>query len=263
MNKSFKIALAQMLVEPGQKVRNLARAQDYIARASQTGARLIVLPEAMTLGWTHPSAHTEADAIPDSLVCDQLRSWARAHQIYVCTGLVERAGERLYNSAVLIDPQGEILLHHRKIHELDFACELYATGDRVQVAQTELDCLGLMICADGFAPQLAISRTLGLMGAKIILSPGAWAVPADHDNTHEPYGQLWRDSYEPVAREFGCWIMGVSNVGPVTAGVWAGRKCIGCSLVIGPDGREILQGPYGENAETLLLVEIPGDIRRA
>jgi predicted amidohydrolase len=261
MPSSFKIALAQMLVEPGQKIRNLARAGDYVSRAALAGARIIILPEAMTLGWTHPSARTEADAVPASDTCEQLRAWARENRIYICTGLVERAGERLYNSALVISPTGEIVLHHRKIHELDFACELYAIGDRVQVAQTELGCLGLMICADGFAPNLSISRTLGLMGARVILSPSAWAVAADHDNTREPYGQLWRDSYAPVAQEFGCWIIGVSNVGPVTAGAWAGRKCIGCSLVMGPEGREVLQGPYGENAEALLFIEVPSSDR--
>lgn len=90
----------------------------------------------------------------------------------------------------------------------------------------------------------------------MILSPGAWAVPADHDNVKTPYGQVWRECYTPVAREHDLWIVGVSNVGPITAGPWAGRKCIGCSLAIGPGGREALQGPYGEDAEALQYVDI-------
>jgi predicted amidohydrolase len=92
------------------------------------------------------------------------------------------------------------------------------------------------------------------MGAEFIVSPCAWAVPADHDNIREPYGALWRDCYGRVAREFGIWIAGASNVGPVTAGAWAGRKCIGCSLIVGPDGEPVAQGPYGEDAEALLQV---------
>jgi hypothetical protein len=94
------------------------------------------------------------------------------------------------------------------------------------------------------------------MGAQLILSPCAWVVPEDHDNDAEPYGQLWLDSYSPVARDFRLWIAGASNVGPITAGPWAGRKCIGCSLLIGPDGIPKLRGPYGENAETLLTADI-------
>jgi len=94
------------------------------------------------------------------------------------------------------------------------------------------------------------------MGADVILSPSAWAVPTDHDNAKAPYGQEWRECYVPVAREFGLWVVGVSNVGPITGGPWAGRRCIGCSLVIGPGGREVIQGPYGEDAETVLHVDV-------
>lgn len=56
------------------------------------------------------------------------------------------------------------------------------------------------------------------MGAQIILSPCAWAVPPDHDNVIEPYGQLWLDNYSPVARDFKMWIAGTSNVGVITGG---------------------------------------------
>lgn len=254
----MKIALAQMLVAPGEKQANLSRAESSIAQAAHRGADVVVLPEALTLGWTHPSARTLADAIPGGESCARLRAAARQHRIHVCAGLIERAGEKLFNSAVLLDAAGELLLHHRKINELDFARELYACGDRLGVADTALGRLGLMICADGFAPGQAISRTLALMGATVILSPCAWAVPHDHDNAREPYGQLWLDNYGPVAREFGCAIVGVSNVGPITAGPWQGRICIGSSLVIGRDGREIARAPYGETAESLLLVDVEG-----
>jgi predicted amidohydrolase len=252
----MKIAMAQMLVEPGEKKANLARAETWIARAAQQGADMVVLPEALTLGWTHPSAHALADEIPGGESCERLRTAARENRIIVCAGLVERAGDRLFNSAVLLSDAGELLLLHRKIHELDFARELYACGDRLGVADTRLGRIGVMICADGFAPGQSISRALGQMGARVILSPCAWAVPADHDNARDPYGPLWLDNYGPVARDFGLSIIGVSNVGPITAGPWAGRKCIGNSLAIGPDGRELARGPYGECTEALVMVEI-------
>ena len=108
-----------------------------------------------------------------------------------------------------------------------------------------------------------LSRSLCYMGADIILSPSAWAVPADHNNAQEPYGDLWRSIYQPVARDFSVWIAGVSNVGPIAAGPWAGRKCIGCSLVIDPNGSEVVQGPYGVDAETILYVEIEPQERPA
>jgi predicted amidohydrolase len=157
---------------------------------------------------------------------------------------------------VLIGPDGGLLLHHRKLNELDIAHDFYAPGDRLSVASTPLGTLGVMICADAFAPGQVVSRTLGLMGADIILSPCAWAVPADHDNAKEPYGQLWLDNYCPVARDFRLWIAGVSNVGWLNDGPWNGRKCIGCSLVVGPDGRKALMGPYGADAEAILYADI-------
>jgi predicted amidohydrolase len=169
---------------------------------------------------------------------------------------VERAEEKIFNAAVLLSPTGQLLAHHRKINELDFAQDLYERGDRLQVAHTPLGTIGLMICADGFANGQVISRTLGCMGADLILSPSAWAVPADHDNAKEPYGQLWVDNYGPVARDFHLWIAGVSNVGWITDGPWEGRPCIGCSLVVGPSGHPVLQGPYGADAETILYLDV-------
>ena len=253
--RGMKLALTQMRIEPGDKQANLSRADFWIARAAEQGANIVLLPEALTTGWTHPSARIHADAIPNGETCNRLRAAGVRDRVYVCAGAVERCGERFFNSAVLFSPDGELLIHHRKIHELDIAQDLYAKGDRLSVAETPLGRIGVMICADGFAPGQSISRALALMGAKYILSPCAWAVPADHDNAREPYGQLWRENYGPVAREFGVVIAGASNVGPITAGPWSGRKCIGNSLVMGPSG-ELACGPYGEDAEALLLVEM-------
>ena len=120
-----------------------------------------------------------------------------------------------------------------------------------------------MICADAFARGQVISRALGWMGADIILSPCAWAVPADHENQREPYGKLWLDNYQPVARDFRIWIAGVSNVGWLTEGPWKGRKCIGCSLLINPNGEAVLTGPYGPEAEALLYREVTLEPRPA
>jgi predicted amidohydrolase len=253
---SFRLALAQMLVEGGPKQANLVRAVQRVREAADAGAQVVLLPEALTLGWTHSAAAMEADAIPESEGCRTLCSAARHCGVFICAGLIERHGKHLFNAAVLIDPSGTILLHYRKINELDIARPLYATGDRLAVRETTLGRFGLMICADAFAPGLVIGRTLGLMGAELILSPCAWAVPADHDNAREPYGQLWRDSYGPVAREFNLWIAGTSNVGPIISGPWAGRKCIGCSLLVSPDGEPVLQGSYGGNADEILYADI-------
>ncbi len=252
----FRLALAQMRVEGGRPGDNLPRAVRRIEEAAAAGARVVVLPEALDLGWTHPSARTQAASIPEGEPCRVLREAARRKGVFVCAGLTERAGGAVFNSAVLIDPGGTVALCHRKLNELEIGHECYGQGDRLAVARTGLGTIGVMICADAFARGQVISRTLALMGADVILSPCAWAVPADHDNAREPYGQLWLDNYCPVARDFRLWIVGVSNVGGITAGPWQGRQCIGCSLVVNPDGAAVLRGPYGVEAEALLYADI-------
>jgi len=245
-----------MRVDGGRKEDNLARAEERVAEAAHAGAEVVLLPEALTFGWTHPSAAAKAEPIPGGDSCHRLAECARRHGVYVCAGLVEAVEKQVFNAAVLLGPDGQLLLHHRKIYELEIAHECYALGDRLQVANTPLGTFGLMICADAFAPGQVIARSLALMGADMILSPCAWAVPADHDNSREPYGQLWRDNYGPVARDFSVWVAGASNVGAISKGPWAGRKCIGCSLLVGPDGREVLMGPYGVDAEVILYAEV-------
>jgi hypothetical protein len=59
-----------------------------------------------------------------------------------------------------------------------------------------------------------------------------------------------------LARLYDLTVIGVSNVGRITGGPWKGRKCIGCSLAVGPGGEILAQGPYGERAEALVEVEV-------
>jgi len=257
----FKLAMIQMRVEGGRKQANISRALLRIAEAAENGAQVLILPESLNLGWTWPASKNEsdetgADVLPNGATCRKLADAAKRHRVYICAGLIELSKDTIYNSAVLIDPQGEVLLLHRKLNELQIAHQNYGQGDRLGVAHTPFGTLGLMVCADGFAVDQVITRTLGYMGAQVILSPSAWAVPADHNNQKQPYGQLWRDNFGPPARDFKMWIAGVSNVGPVSAGPWTGRKCIGCSLLVGPDGKQVVQGSYGEDAEQILYHDV-------
>jgi predicted amidohydrolase len=253
------LTLAQIRVQPGNPRENLKRAGEAIAEAAAEGSDVVLLPEALDCGWTHPSAQELAGPVPGGAACATLQGAAESHRIHVCAGLVERLGDRLFNAAVLIGPDGQVVLHHRKLHELDVAQGMYTRGDRLAVAESPWGRLGLMICADAFADDLVITRTLGHMGARIILSPCAWAVPPDRDLIKEPYGQLWRDSYGPVCRQFSLTIAGCSNVGPITSGPWNGWRCIGSSLLVGPDGQPLAQAPAGDDAETLVQVRLQGE----
>src|SRR5436305_13182892 len=113
----YRVGMAQTLVEGGRPTANLGRAADAVREAAAAGCRLVVLPECLDLGWTGPSARELARPIPGPHA-DVLTRAAREGRVYVAAGLVERAGGRLYNAALLIDPGGRVLLHHRKVNEL-------------------------------------------------------------------------------------------------------------------------------------------------
>lgn len=254
--KNFKLAMVQMEVEAGKLDANLDRGAERIAEAAANGASIALLPEVMDLGWTDPSAKTLAYAIPDGKTCQRLRDAAVKNNIYVCAGIIEKDGDKTYNSAVIIDPSGKVILKHRKINELDIAHDLYDQGDRLNVVHTPLGTLGLYICADGTAEGNTLSNSLGYMGADIILSPSAWAVPPDFDNNATPYGDTWRNVYQPVSAKFDLWVVGVSNVGKIEAGPWKNWDCIGSSLAYAPGGQEVLQAPFGATADTIFYVDI-------
>ena len=259
--KPFKLAVAQMKVVGGDRETNLKHAGEMIKEAADRGAQFILLPEAMDLGWTDPSALTGAEPIPEGKTVRFLSEMAIKYQVYICSGLIEKEGNTVYNSAVIIDPQGEVILLHRKINELGIGHPYYVLGDRLNVCHTEFGTIGLMICADANTDDYVLTRSLAYMGADVILSPSSWAVQADHDNEKKPYGGLWRNAYKPVAKDFRIWIASSSNVGWMTGGPWKGWKGIGCSMVIGPDGQEVLNAPYGADADTILYVDIKPEPR--
>ncbi|NND32545.1 MAG: carbon-nitrogen hydrolase family protein [Saprospiraceae bacterium] len=253
---SYRLAMVQMLVEPGNLDGNLTRAAQRIGEAASAGAKIAVLPEVMDLGWTHPSAKNMSFTIPQGKTCQTLMAIARRHAIYICAGIVEKEGANIYNAAILIDPGGEVLLKHRKVNELEIAHEIYQQGTSLNVISTDLGTIGLQICADALARKNTLSFSLGYMGADIILSPCAWAVPPDFDQNVAPYGDLWRDVYIEVSSHFDLWIIGVSNVGPISAGAWQGWNCIGNSLAFSPGGHQKHQAPFGSSADTIEYIDV-------
>src|SRR5262245_14461738 len=115
----FRLAMVQMRVDAGSSEENVARAKARIAEAFSKGAQVILLPEAFTLGWTHPSAGSKAESIPAGKACEELSQCSRQNRCYICAGLVERSGSQIFNAAIMLGPDGELLIHHRKINELE------------------------------------------------------------------------------------------------------------------------------------------------
>ena len=248
--------MGQMMVEGAQPQANIARAVGMINAAGRQNCDVVVLPECLDLGWTHPCAAELAQTIPGPF-SDVIVAAAKSAEIYVAAGLVERMNGRIFNTAIFISPTGEILLKHRKINELMIGPRMYSVGNSLAVAETPIGTFGLAICADNFPSSHAIGHVLGRMGARIILSPCAWAVDTNHDNVKDPYGGMWKASYAELAKLYDMSIVGVSNVGWMIGGPWKGRKCIGCSMAIGPCGTLLAQGPYGDNAQALVNVDVP------
>jgi predicted amidohydrolase len=251
----FMLAMGQMLVEGGKIEQNLDRAEAMIHEASRRGCEIVVLPECLDTGWTHPSARKLAEEILGEASM-RLCQAARNSRVMVVAGLSERDNSRIYNSAILVDETGKILLKHRKINVLTIAQDLYSIGNTLSVVETRFGTIGVNICADNFPNSLAIGHVLARMGAHFIFSPSSWAVKPDHDNTKQPYGGEWEESYMQLCRLYGITVVGVSNVGWITAGPWKGRKVIGCSLAVGPEGQILAKGPYGPESEALTVIKV-------
>lgn len=248
--------MAQMLVEGGSKLNNLNRAVERIEEAAKNKADIILLPEAMDLGWTHSAAKTEADLIPGGSTFKILAKAANKNKIYVCAGIIEKDGDRTFNAAVLFDRNGKLLLKHRKINELDIAHDLYDQGDRINVCKTEFGTIGLLICADASSKDYILPRSVGYLGADLILLPCSWAVPPDYDNVKEPYGGMWNDAFRSVCKEFNLNIAAVSNVGKIVDGPWKDWDCIGNSMFVENGGENISVLPFGLTADTIVYQEV-------
>ncbi|MDD4796883.1 MAG: carbon-nitrogen hydrolase family protein [Eubacteriales bacterium] len=252
--QTVSIAMIQTLVEYGRWEDNFSRAKTLLGEAAAAGAQIAVLPECFDLGWAYPAAGQDALPIPGPR-SDILSRWAREYGLYLAAGLTERDGDRIYNAAVLLDPHGEILLKHRKINILTDVEGMYSVGDRLGVVDTPLGRVGLAICADNLEDSLALGHSLCRMGAQLILSPSAWAVPPN--NSRLTYGEEWFVPYGQLCRLYDVSVVGVSNVGAVTQGAWQGWSCIGNSIAMGPGAQNLAVLPFGEDAACWRMAQVP------
>jgi len=245
----MKVAMVQMRVEMGAKDSNLARALEATSEAAAEGADLVLLPECPFVGWLSERVGDLAEPIPGTIT-HALADAARKHGVYLCSGLTEQAGDDFFNSAVLFDRMGRLILRHRKINELDVGLEIYSRGHALCVADTEFGLMGVNICADNWVP--SIDQTLALMGARIVISPCAWACQPGSETTNI---HSIREKLKSRTTESNLYLLCANSVGQLTEGPWSGRILQGASLVYAPGGSELLAGPM--NQEAILYCEIP------
>lgn len=257
---SVRIGLVQLLVEGGEPRRNLQRALEMIEESAVRGCNMVLLPETMDLGWTHPSAKIEALPVPGPY-SDILCRAAAEKGLYICAGLTENAGDRVYNCAILIDDKGEIVLKYRKINVLAVAHEYYSIGNRLEVAETPFGLIGVNICSDNYHDSLEIGHVLARMGAQLILSPSAWTSDHHFVEKDDPYGAKWYGPYFHLASMFNLVVVGCTSVGYIVGGPYEGKKMVGCSMVVNKDGL-LIQGKYNELAGELVIADINVPFRK-
>ena len=159
---------------------NLDRVEAAVLGAD---ADLVVLPELFASGYFFEStdqARALAEAVPDGPTTRRLHDWARQTGATLVTGLPERDGDRLYNSAVVVTPNGW-LGTYRKTHLYYEETTHFTPGAdgfhvwTVTDRQRRSYRLGVMICFDWFFPESA--RTLALDGADVIAHPSNLVLP--------------------------------------------------------------------------------------
>jgi predicted amidohydrolase len=172
----MEIALVQVASPPEEPPE---RRRERVAAmvSSCRGAQLVVLPELWAAGYFAFDAYPERAEPLDGPTVAHAREWARELAAYVHLGsIVERDPQgRLFNTAVLVDPDGEIAHTYRKVHVFGYAsreAELLTPGEELDVVDTKLGRLGATTCYDLRFPELW--RGLVDRGARTVVVPAAW-----------------------------------------------------------------------------------------
>jgi predicted amidohydrolase len=140
-----------------------------IEDAARQKADLVVLPETLTFYGSGKSLAECAEPIPGPST-EYFGSLAKRHNLYIVAGLLERDRHLVYNVAVLLSPEGKVAGKYRKVALPRSEIEGGVTpGSEYPVFDTRFGKLGMMVCYDGFFPE--VSRQLSMRGAEVIAWP--------------------------------------------------------------------------------------------
>jgi predicted amidohydrolase len=211
----FSIAALQLALPYGD---NRDRLEKETARvmARFPWVRMVLFPELCSFG----SALSFAEPLPGPTE-NRYQALARKHNIWLIPGSIyERAGDDIFNTASVINPQGEVVTRYRKIYPfLPYEKGVKAGNEIVVFDVPEVGRFGISICYDGWIPET--TRAMVWKGAEVVLHP---TMTGTIDRAQE----LILAQANAIANQ--CYFVDVNNVGPLGNGR---------SIVVGPEG-EIL-----------------------
>lgn len=218
--------------------------KDAMKRDPKT--ELIVFPELITSGYEcGKDFQNLAEAVPEGKSMKVIGALAKEYKVHIVYGFPERDPDKrdvLYNSAILIDHQGEVMGVYRKVHLFASEKEFFRAGCDYPVFNTSIGKLGIMICWDTAFPEVA--RILALKGADLLIVSTNWEKP--YLTSIETYNQKDWDLVTRARAMDNCIYL-----------VSANR--IGFDETLGFFGRSNIIGPTGEPIAEL-LEEVEGFI---
>ncbi len=226
--REFTAACVQIAITPNEVQTNVDKGILWLEKAvSEHAAELVVFPETVTTGYeTGLSAEGLWDLVDEApgRITQDIQSAAKRLGVHVVWPTYRRGGQRgiVYNSAILIGPQGEIIGIYDKTHpapwERTDGGGWATVGKRADVFQTELGDIGMIICYDGDFPEL--SRLLAVKGAEIIIR--ASALQRSYD--------IWYITNAARAYDNNVYVIASNLIGPDACGNYG----FGHSMIVNP-----------------------------
>ncbi len=235
------IALVQFHPQLGQVTDNLDRMCKMIEQICHTHKTdLIIFPELATTGYENGVNFTDlAEQIP-GYTTNFLGKLAGDFQTHIVVGMVvkHKVESVIYNSAVLIGPDGEVMGEYRKVHLKGEEKMAFRAGYKFPVFETDFGKIGMLLGWDLAFPEA--TRSLALDGAEILAVCANW---------EKPHVEEWRAYLLARAYENSIFVAGANRIGDEYTYSFFGE-----SMLIGPRGELYAQMPKGEPA-----VPVEGD----
>ncbi len=176
VGRKVRLATVHYVPKSGKTPEGNCRLFDpLIEQAARQKADLVVLPETLTQTGVGKTYAEVSEPVPGPST-EYFGTLAKKHNLYIVAGLVERDAHLIYNVAVLIGPDGKLVGKYRKVTLPRGEIEMgVAPGHEYPVFDTRFGKVGMMVCYDGFFPEVA--RELSNRGAEVIAWPVAGCNP--------------------------------------------------------------------------------------